>query len=122
MNIHIDKEFSENFYCLNFSSPFGEAQVFFWFFENKVTIENFKIFEKRHGYGKELYQHILHFLDKIKIQHVFIVSRDSEEAYGFWSNVTQLNYSEKQHEHKIHVKDNLHYLRTDMCFPRANKK
>lgn len=70
MNINIQKEFFENFYCVHFTSNVAQAQVFFWFFENKVTIEDFHVFEKRHGYGKALFEHILDFLKQSAIRNI----------------------------------------------------
>ena len=115
MNIHslkinIEKKFSQNFYFIHFKSDVATAKLYFWFFENKVTLDDFEVFEKRHYHGVSLFVYILQYLEKIGVTSLSISSRDSSEAQKFWKELTQKEYTSHQFEQIINIKETLLYL------------
>ena len=100
----VQKVFSENFYYYEFKSDFGSAKVYFWFFENKVTLDDFEVHQKRMGFGKELFTDILNFLVSLNISELSISSKNTEEAQLFWKKMTNFSYSHKMVENTIDIK------------------
>ena len=111
----IEKVFSENFYYYEFKSDFGSAKVYFWFFENKVTLDDFEVHQKRMGFGKELFTDILNFLVSLNISELSISSKNTEEAQLFWKKMTNFSYSHKMVENTIDIKKTLLTINENYC-------
>ena len=108
----VKKVFSENFYYYDFKSDFGSAKIYFWFFENKVTLDDFEVNQKRMGFGKELFIDLLEFLIQSNVKKLSISSRNTEEAQLFWKKMTNFSYSHKIIENTIDVKETFLTLKT----------
>lgn len=111
----VQKVFSENFYYYDFKSDFGSAKIYFWFFENKVTLDDFEVNQKRMGFGKELFIDLLEFLIQSNVKKLSISSRNTEEAQLFWKKMTNFSYSHKIIENTIDVKETFLTLNENYC-------
>lgn len=111
----VQKVFSENFYYYDFKSDFGSAKIYFWFFENKVTLDDFEVNQKRMGFGKELFIDLLEFLIQSNVKKLSISSRNTEESQLFWKKMTNFSYSHKIIENTIDVKETFLTLNENYC-------
>ena len=111
----VQKVFSENFYYYDFKSDFGSAKIYFWFFENKVTLDDFDVNQKRMGFGKELFIDLLEFLVQSNVKKLSISSRNTEEAQLFWKKMTNFPYSYHKIENTIDIKNTLKNLNESNC-------
>lgn len=107
----VEKVYSENFYYWQFSNHFASAKVYFWIFENKVSIEDFEVFQKRKKHGTKLFIYILKFLSRRGIHHFYISSRPTEEAQLFWTHMTEQQFTAEHFDNLIDTKKTLIYLK-----------
>lgn len=106
----LEKVYSENFYYWQFNNEFSSAKVYFWFFEKKVTLEDFEVFHKRKGYGTNLFKYLLNYLYSHGIEQIHISSRLSEEAQSFWTQMTGKAFTPQNSNHVIETKHTLSHL------------
>lgn len=106
----IDKIYSENFYYWHLTNEFATAKVYFWFFENKVTLEDFQVFQKRKNYGTKTFKYILQFLKKEGIDSFFLSSRNTKEAQSFWHKLTGHTYNSRNYDHTVSTNETLSRL------------
>lgn len=107
----LEKVYSENFYYWHFSNKHATAKVYFWIFENKVSIEDFQVFQKRKHYGTKLFIYILKFLLRRGIHNFYISSRNTQEAQLFWKNMTSQEFNAQKFDNLIQTKQTLEYLK-----------
>lgn len=99
-----EKVYSENFYYWHFTSKNATAKVYFWIFENKVTLEDFQVLTKRKGYGTQLFLYILKFLYRRGIKSFFISSMPTKEAQSFWKKMTNEDFTVNKPDRLIYIK------------------
>lgn len=110
MILKIEKIEYENFHYWNFSSEVITAKVYYWFFEDKFTLEEFQVKEKRKGYGTQGFKFILEFLKEEGVFSFFLSSRDTKEAQLFWKKLTGHNYDSQHWDYKISTEETIKKL------------
>lgn len=107
-----EKVYSENFYYWHFKSKNSTAKVYFWIFENKVTLEDFQVLTKRKGYGTQLFLYVLKFLYRRGVKSFFISSRPTKEAQYFWKKMTNEEFTTNTPDKLIYIKKTIKLLST----------